>query len=240
MKMRRCVFFDKDGTLLKFDEMWVAAAEAAVKDVLCALGREDISAEELLAPIGVHEGHADITGVLCHGTYRMISNCFHEVLARHGVAMDEDGVFALTEKAFHDGVSAGRILPVCDDLPGVLNRLKARGCLLILVTSDDSVVTGTCLRALGLENLFDRVYTHEDGGAAKPDPYYINITLAEYGVERENAYMVGDTVSDMRFAQNAGVTGIGVAFTADDIRTLSGHTLSIVRDVSYVERVIFG
>ena len=77
-----------------------------------------------------------------------------------------------------------------------------------------AVVTGrplkdalTFLNRFGLNDLFQELITMEDA-PAKPSPDPVNLALARLGVER--AWMLGDTVDDVRSARSAQVVPIGV------------------------------
>jgi phosphoglycolate phosphatase len=51
-----------------------------------------------------------------------------------------------------------------------------------------------------------------DGHPSKPAPSMLHAALAETGVDRERAVMVGDTTFDIEMAQNAGMAAIGVTW----------------------------
>ena len=61
-------------------------------------------------------------------------------------------------------------------------------------------------------------------GREKPDPYGLELALAELGVDAAEAAYAGDTVDDMRAAVAAGCTAIGVVPPGLDLGT-HGRTL---------------
>ena len=61
-------------------------------------------------------------------------------------------------------------------------------------------------------------------GREKPDPYGLELALAELGVDAAEAAYAGDTVDDMRAAVAAGCTAIGVVPPGLDLST-HGRTL---------------
>lgn len=61
----------------------------------------------------------------------------------------------------------------------------------------------------GFDRLFHSIQTADDH-PSKPHPSMIETCLAETGLERSQAVMIGDTSFDMDMARAAGVAGIGV------------------------------
>ncbi len=80
------VIFDKDGTLIDFDSIWVPVSVKALEDILGELHREDIPVGEFLTAFGVHDGVTDINGVLCKGTYAQMGQIVHEILKTTAVS----------------------------------------------------------------------------------------------------------------------------------------------------------
>jgi pyrophosphatase PpaX len=108
---------------------------------------------------------------------------------------------------------AGR---VGDPFPGTLDaleRLRATGVRLGLVTAGHRDVVGEQIARAGLDRLIEvRVYG-DDLPVHKPDPRPLRVALAELGVAdrpAEAAY-VGDAPDDMRMARAVGAIGIGIS-----------------------------
>ena len=58
------------------------------------------------------------------------------------------------------------------------------------------------------------------------------------GLQAEEAVMVGDTLTDMRFARNAGIRAIGIPKTERNREILSAWTDTVVRDISHLLEVL--
>ena len=54
------------------------------------------------------------------------------------------------------------------------------------------------------------VYGSIPGTPHKPDPYWVNAALADFGAEKDNVLYVGDSGVDMQTARNAGIASVGV------------------------------
>jgi len=63
-----------------------------------------------------------------------------------------------------------------------------------------------------LEGYFARIYGGNSFEQKKPDPVGVETLLAELGVERERAMIVGDSAIDVRTARNASVKVCGVTY----------------------------
>ena len=232
------ILFDKDGTLTDFDAFWVPITEKAICATLAQLGAEAALAGPILEAIGVHNGVTDVDSVLCKGTYGQIGQVVHEVLRQHGVAADRDAVAKQIEKAYEDHMDAGQVQPTCPDLKEVLEKLKERGKHLAVVTTDNAEVTAFCLKKLGIEQLFDRIYTDDGTFPPKPDPYCAHHFCDLLGIGRDRAVMVGDTLNDVRFARNAGIQVVGVAAGEENRRLLTGQADLLVSSLSELPDVL--
>ena len=79
--------------------------------------------------------------------------------------------------------------------------------------------------------MFDGVYTDGMGYPAKPDPQIIGEIERSYSMDRESLAMVGDTSTDLLFARNGGIAGIGLARGARERSLLSPLADAVVGDI---------
>lgn len=101
--------------------------------------------------------------------------------------------------------------PLYDGVREVILELDKMGILLGIATGKSSRGLKKTLHNHGLEGHFVTLNTADDG-PGKPDPSMINVALAETGVKKENAVMIGDTTYDMIMAKQAGVRSVGVTW----------------------------
>lgn len=85
-----------------------------------------------------------------------------------------------------------------------------------------------------VHRFFTTVVTREDA-PMKPDPAPVRLALERLGVSR--AWMLGDTVDDLRAARAAGVVPIAVAVPGDDRSALVGAA-RILESVNEIEEVL--
>lgn len=236
----KAIIFDKDGTLMKFDSFWIEVSRCAVCDILRRLNREDIPADRLLEVLGVSDNTADSDGLLCKGTYEQIALAIGEVLREYGACITDAAITEMTLSAYNDNADAGKIEPVCENIRGVLKQLKSGGRKFAVVTTDDPQITHKCLEKLGIEDLFEKIYTDDGTNPIKPNPGCAIDFLSEFCISAKDAVMVGDTMTDMRFAKNAGISAIGVGENMRSRERLIPHAKAVIPDISYLSEVLEG
>jgi phosphoglycolate phosphatase len=99
--------------------------------------------------------------------------------------------------------------------PGVreaLERLSRAGVQMAVLTNKPVRVSQAILEGLSLEGYFARIYGGNSFEQKKPGPVGVETLLAELGVERERAMIVGDSAIDVRTARNARVKVCGVTY----------------------------
>lgn len=229
------VIFDKDGTLMDFAAFWIPVAENAVKYILNIVGADNSLIGDMLNSIGAYAG---IQGILCSGTYEQIADKFYGVLSENRIETDKKGLNAITYSAFHKSIEYGEIIPTCDNITGVFSALKKSGRIIALVTTDDEYITKKCLKMLGIYNFFDVIYTDDGINPSKPNPYYISRLCEEKGLSADGLVMVGDTITDMKFAENGGIMSIGVAKNEKDREVIMKSADYVIDDISKLNSIL--
>lgn len=232
------VIFDKDGTLIDFDAFWVAVAEKAVKYSLDVLGAKTRPIDKILLAFGIKDGVTDVDGVLCKGTYREICEIVYSVLKDNGEDFSCEQVEKVVMNAFNQSISVGVVKPTCEDLKDALTSLKERGKRLAVVTTDNEYITLKCLKALGIEQLFDKIYTDDGITPPKPNPHAALDFIKEFNLDREKVLMVGDTMTDVKFALNADIKVVGVYKSSKNKELLLPHADAVVSKISQLLEVI--
>lgn len=234
----RAIIFDKDGTLLDFDAFWISVAAAAVSDILKAVNADESLADKCLAAIGADRNSASPDGILCKGTYAQIANAFYDVMKKANCSIGRDALNSVVIKAFHDNISHGKVIPACKDITEVFKRLSRLGIKTAVVTTDDRYITDKCLDTLGIKDFFCRIYTDDGIHPTKPNPHYINQFCTDEGLERSEILMVGDTLTDMTFAENGGIRSVGVSKTDEGKLLLLPKASFVTDDISRIFDVI--
>lgn len=165
---------------------------------------------------GVRATPADVASLKARGDANNDWLVTRELLARRGLTLDLADVTERFE-AIYQGAPGSPGLRETETLIGALDvvRALARRLPLAIVTGRPRADALRFLDRAGLTPLFRAVVCMEDG-PPKPDPAVVRRALRLLGVER--AWMVGDTVDDVRAARAAGVVPVGVVAPQDDPR----------------------
>ena len=226
------IIFDKDGTLLDFDAFWAAVSRKALKIVLEKFNMPVALSDEILVAFGVCNGITSINGVLCKGTYEQMGSIVYDIMHREGCQRNCDEVTRAVIDAYNESADAGEVKPTCTRLAEVLRELKKQNKKLAVVTTDNEQITRKCLSELGIEELFDKIYTDDGIMPTKPDPFCAFDFCKIYGIEKEKIVMVGDTVTDARFAANAGISMVGIARSDENREILSEYTDTVISEMT--------
>ncbi len=93
----------------------------------------------------------------------------------------------------------------------LLRRLKENGAKLALVTMKYKPPTLKILDVHGL-NMFDAVLTFDDLDKRKPDPESLFALCERFDADVKDTLVIGDTVTDIRYAQSAGADSCAVEY----------------------------
>ncbi len=221
------VLFDKDGTLVDFDQTWGHAGHAVMLD----LGRDDPAAVARL----VDAMHYDLAGRRFAATSPLIAGApdtyvhlWAEALGRSGdPAMLDDLNRAFTEATL-------RSLAPLGDPDAVLLALKSRGLRLGLATNDTEASARRQLAALGLDAHMDFVAGYDTGHGGKPDPGMVLAFARALGVAPGRIAMVGDSPLDLMAARAAGAVAVAVLSgpaARGELQHLADHVLDGIADL---------
>lgn len=232
------IIFDKDGTLIDFDAFWVKVSRLAIEKVIREFDVSLAPVDEILSALGVNDGVTDIDGILCKGTYMQIAKIICDILTKYGCRAPETQVIKAIIDAYNENSDAGDVKPTCADLVKVLSDFKACGKKLAVVTTDNEYITRKCLTALGVIHLFDKIYTDDGIIPTKPNPFCEEDFCKNYNLSRDRVIMVGDTMTDVKFALNAGIKVIGVAKSKSNADRLSPHADMVISKISALKEIV--
>ena len=230
------IIFDKDGTLLDFDAFWVTVSKYAVEVFLKKLSITEITSEEILKVFGITGDKCDVEGILCKGTYEKMGEAVFSMLKNTSYTCEE--IVTHLTHAYNDTAHNGIIKPVSLSQEDTLKKLKSQGKKLILVTSDNLEITKRCLEGLNLWTLFDKIYVDDGVTPLKPHPFAGENVSENFNINKENILMVGDTVTDIKFARNVGIKVISIAKDQRNRELLSPLADGIITDMSELLNIV--
>ena len=90
----------------------------------------------------------------------------------------------------------------------LIEKLKADGYTLGLVSSKKKDMVEYGVQLIGLENQFEVIVGYDEVKNHKPSPEGIFIACKELGIDHDNCIYVGDTSTDVLAANNAGLYSV--------------------------------
>jgi phosphoglycolate phosphatase len=114
-------------------------------------------------------------------------------------------------------------IPLYPGTEAMLSRLKQSGHTLAVATGKSTAGLERALEATGL-GVFFTAYRCADRTASKPAPDMLHELMEELETPAGATLMIGDTSHDLRMAQHAGVSAVGIthgAHPAEELRALS-------------------
>ncbi|MGO2100903.1 pyrophosphatase PpaX [Vagococcus salmoninarum] len=109
------------------------------------------------------------------------------------------------------------------DVPESLERLKAHGIKLAVVSTKYNTMLRHGLDVLGLTSYFDVILGGNDYEKVKPDPEPVLLGMSRLGSEKANTIMVGDNWQDIESAHNAGIEGVFVKWSQKTVAEMAPY-----------------
>ena len=222
------VVFDKDGTLIDFHTLWGPRVEHAIDATCASLGWNQSLTNKLTTALGYDPQTAQVVsqGPLATAPISELEIVVATILFQHQMSWEHAKYLA--SEHFGPVMSAlpqpTEINPL-GDVHTAIARLKSSGVQVAIATSDDRAPTEAALRELNLTQTVDLILCADDPGSpSKPDPQVLHYISQQLVVGINRTVMVGDTVSDLEMARQAGVAlTVGITGGADKTVELESH-----------------
>ncbi len=213
------VLFDKDGTLLRYDESWGPVNREAAR--IAAAGDPELEIK-LLSAGGMDpvSGHTRADSLLAAGNAAEIAAGF----VAAGSPLEPAELTRLLDELFVRG--AEWAVPVTD-LDAFFGRLKASGLRLGVASSDNEKAIRQTAARFGFDRHLDFIAGYDSGHGVKPGPGMLLAFCEAVGLHPSQVAMVGDNNHDMHMGKAAGA-GIKVAVLTG---TGSRDTLAAAADI---------
>ncbi len=194
----RGILFDKDGTLIEMDPMWLPAWEGAAHQAATRAGQPDL-AEAMLRKVGYRRATAtfDPNAALLTGTVHDIVDAWETVLDDKAPADLESMILRVFAEA-----STRDPVPVTD-VQALLRSLRTRGYILGAASNDSTRKVRRMVDHLGLADDLAFHCGADAGHGGKPGPGMGLAFCEETGIPPERVLMVGDSIIDALMSRAA-------------------------------------
>ena len=237
--MIKGILFDKDGTLLKFDTLWIEATRQVLPRFLeaCHVQCNKNRLQRLLEVLGILGNQITGKSALAWMSYWEIAEVLVRELEKEEIAVPTDAGMLL-EQFYKEEVMTknAKIEPVTELIP-FFEWLKNQGIIVGIATADTKDVTMHCLKMLGIDSYFSYIGT--SGKEIRPKPYtdLFDVFCRQYHLSGDETAIVGDTPADMQFARNCGAVAVGVLSGSSKREDLEQNADFILEDVSGIKTV---
>ncbi|SFL84997.1 phosphoglycolate phosphatase [Marinobacter zhejiangensis] len=209
------ILFDLDGTLVDSAPDLAVATDT----MLQALGKA--SAGEAQVRTWVGNGAAVLVRRALAGRHD------YEDDGQHDETVFERAM-ALFLEAYHS--VNGHHATLFEGIETFLQAAHSQGCKLGVVTNKPAAFTDDLLERMGLAHWFDITVSGDTLPVKKPAPEPLFHALDALGGCREDALMVGDSITDISAAKNAGLPVVAVRYGYNHGGPVDGLGAEIVVD----------
>jgi phosphoglycolate phosphatase len=190
------ILFDKDGTLLDYDQSWLPVN----RELARIASRDDAElADRLLSACGMDPE----TGAIVPDSLLAAGNT-HEIaegLIAAGSPVPADELIRKLDALFADATAFS--VPVTD-LAAFFEELHGRGLKLGIASSDNERSIRNLTERFGFARHVDYIAGYDSGFGCKPAPGMLLGFCEAMGIAPANVAMIGDNNHDMMMGINAG------------------------------------
>ena len=226
--MIKGILFDKDGTLIKFNSLWIDSTYKMIHSIVSEFTKKNIEeiCEEIARAVGLHGNQVKEDSILAGQTSEDLSMVVATVL-NADKAMIHERVKDFYYKSVVE--NSDEIQAVCD-LPSLFKQLKKNKLKIGIVTADNSDVTKFTMQKLGIEPYVDFLAT-ADLYDKKPGREAMQVFCEKFDLQTNEVIHIGDTAVDMEFSKH-GLLGIGVLSGVSSEETLKQFTPYVINSVA--------
>lgn len=226
------ILFDKDGTLLSYDDSWGPVNREAAR--IGAAGGGSALEERLLRAAGMdpETGRTAADSLFAAGTAAQIAAGF----VAAGSPLPAGALTEALDDLFVRG--AEHSVPVTD-LAAFFARLKARGFRLGVASSDNERAIRETARRFGFLEHLDFIAGYDSGHGCKPEPGMVLGFCRAVGLAPAQVAMVGDNNHDLHMAAAAGC-GLKVAVLTGtgSVASLQAAADHVLGDITGLETLL--
>lgn len=242
--MIKGILLDKDGTLIDFYSLWLQAAFLAVPEFLekNKLETSKELVDYLLHTLGVRGKRIDPYGSLAYKSYGEMAEELRGALVEKGIYIESSRIHRQIRGIFEHIVSDKNMaFNQLGDTRSIIKFLKKQNNFVGLATADTMHSAKSCLKPIGVLDLFD--YIGADDGIKRPKPETDMFFEFQnnFQLQSEEIAVVGDTYNDILFARQSGGISVGVlsgVSSPEDFRGEADYIIESIQELPELFDVI--
>lgn len=225
--MIKGILFDKDGTLVEFNTLWVNSTYSVIYELVKQYAHGDYvgKTNKIANRIGLKGNEVDENSLLAGKTSKDISKVIADALH-----VDQKMIHKKMNALYYRHVQENSSdIKTIGNLTALFKQLKKSRLKIGIVTADNFDVTMFTVTQLGIRKYIDFIGT-ADLYEKKPNREAMDVFCQAHHLEPDEVIHVGDTSVDMEFSKH-GRFGVGVLSGVGSEETLRKYTPHIIDSV---------
>lgn len=225
--MIKGILFDKDGTLIEFNSLWVDSTYEMIDRLVKEYAKTDDTqkCEEIANLIGLAGHQVKEDSILASGTSEEMSRAIATVLQAEQQQVHQKINTFLYEETVRNSTNIKAI----GDIHTLFEKLKEDHFTIGIVTADNYDITEYTLQYLGIREYVDFIGTASNY-KKKPNVEAMQAFCNACHLEKNEVIHIGDSIVDMEFSKH-GRLGVGVLSGVGTEETLRKYTPYIIENV---------
>lgn len=230
------VIFDKDGTLMDLYHYWSQMVGLRAKFICQELGLDAKHHNNLLYDMGVDSkvGKLRPEGPVGLKKREIVLQAAVDYLASIGYPETYNICFeAFKEVDRFSSDNLKQFIRPIDGANDIVNELSKNGCEIAIATTDVTKRAKLAMEFLGIADKIDFIAGADMVSNSKPDPEMIHVILNTLNIDKSNAVIVGDAITDVQLGINANLkASIGVLTGLSSYEQLKIITPYVINEIS--------
>lgn len=224
----RAILFDKDGTLIDFQQTWGPATHKVMTEIC----NGDSAAFERLCAVSLYDA---VERRLLPGSPVVIETTYgYGKLWAEALGVPLTDAFVARIDRMYYQTTLDHLTPM-GDVKALLDSFATRGLRLGLMTNDADANTRAQLERLGLDGVLEFIASYDSGFGHKPDPDPVLAFGRQVGVAPAEIAVVGDTEHDLAAARAAGAVAVGVLSGPVPRERLEPHADVLLPSIAHLD-----
>jgi len=230
------VIFDKDGTLMDLYHYWSQMVGLRAKFICQELGLDMTHHNNLLYGMGVDSkvGKLRPEGPVGLKKREIVLQAAVDYLVSIGYPETYNLCFeAFKEVDVLSSENLRQFIRPIDGANDIINKLSKNGCKIAIATTDVTERAKLAMEFLGIADKIDFIAGADMVSNSKPDPEMVYVILNTLNIDKSNAVIVGDAITDVQLGINANLkASIGVLTGLSSYEQLKIITPYVINEIS--------